>query len=394
MINVKKVKESIKNGESSYVEFKEKFTDNLEIAKEIVAFLNLRGGKIFIGVSDDGKIVGVDEKEIKNIEERIMNICRSVVQPEIIPVYEKVKINGKFISILEVNGIDKPYYVFKNNRKTYYIRVGTTVREATRDELRRLFQASGLVHYDESPVYDSSSEDIAMDEVTEYFEKFRGIGFKNLPEEEKINILINTKILTQYEDRITCTISGILLFGKEPAKFLTQNGIIFAHFKGTEISEELIDRKEINKTIVENIKETCKIIRLNIMHSSKIKGIERIEKEILPERVIREAIANSCIHRDYTIYGARIRTFMFDDRLEIRSPGAPPNTVTIENMKAGVSVYRNPIIAKFINDYRLTEGMGRGIPMIMREMKKIAGREPGIEIIGEETILTIYFPDK
>lgn len=394
MINVKKVKESIKNGESSYVEFKEKFTDNLEIAKEIVAFLNLRGGKIFIGVSDDGKIVGVDEKEIKNIEERIMNICRSVVQPEIIPVYEKVKINGKFISILEVNGIDKPYYVFKNNRKTYYIRVGTTVREATRDELRRLFQASGLVHYDESPVYDSSSEDIAMDEVTEYFEKFRGIGFKNLPEEEKINILINTKILTQYEDRITCTISGILLFGKEPAKFLTQNGIIFAHFKGTEISEELIDRKEINKTIVENIKETCKIIRLNIMHSSKIKGIERIEKEILPERVIREAIANSCIHRDYTIYGARIRTFMFDDRLEIRSPGAPPNTVTIENMKAGVSVYRNPIIAKFINDYRLTEGMGRGIPMIMREMKKIAGREPKIEIIGEETILTIYFPDK
>ena len=394
MINVKKVKESIKNGESSYVEFKEKFTDNLEIAKEIVAFLNLRGGKIFIGVSDDGKIVGVDEKEIKNIEERIMNICRSVVQPEIIPVYEKVKINGKFISILEVNGIDKPYYVFKNNRKTYYIRVGTTVREATRDELRRLFQASGLVHYDESPVYDSSSEDIAMDEVTEYFEKFRGIGFKNLPEEEKINILINTKILTQYEDRITCTISGILLFGKEPAKFLTQNGIIFAHFKGTEISEELIDRKEINKTIVENIKETCKIIRLNIMHSSKIKGIERIEKEILPERVIREAIANSCIHRDYTIYGARIRTFMFDDRLEIRSPGAPPNTVTIENMKAGVSVYRNPIIAKFINDYRLTEGMGRGIPMIMREMKKIAGREPKIEIIGEETILTIYFPEK
>ncbi|PIZ32183.1 MAG: histidine kinase, partial [Candidatus Altarchaeum sp. CG_4_10_14_0_8_um_filter_32_851] len=309
-----------------------------------------------------------------------MNKCRDVIKPEIIPFYEKVFVDGKTVVVLEVNGIDKPYYLFKNNKKTYYIRVGTTVREATREELRRLFQASGSIHYDENLVYNSSLEDIATDKVTEYFENFRGMAFENLPEEEKENILINSKILTNGEDKILCTVAGILLFGKEPAKFLSQSGIMFAHFKGREISGELIDRKELNKTIAENIRNICEIIKLNLKHSSKIEGLERVEKEEIPERVIREAIANACIHRDYTIYGAKIRVFMFEDRLEIRSPGIPPNTVTVDNMKTGISVYRNPVIVKFINDYHLAEGMGRGIPMIIREMKKISGKEPKIEI--------------
>ena len=393
-MNIEKIKEIIRNGENSYVEFKESLSKDIELEKEIVALLNLRGGKILIGVSDDGRVKGVEEKELKNIEQSIMNICRDVIKPEIIPIYEKVLIDGKFIVILEVNGIDKPYYVYRNNRKTYYIRVGTTVREATRDELRRLFQASGMIHYDENPVYNSSIEDLSADKITEYFEKFREIEFRDRSEEEKINILLNSKILTQCEDRIVCTVAGVLLFGNQPSKFLSQSGIMFAHFKGTEISGELIDRKEINKTIIESIKEACEIIRLNILKSSKIEGIERIEKEIIPERVMREAIVNACIHRDYTIYGANIRIFMFDDRLEIRSPGTLPNTINIENMKIGVSVRRNPIIAQFVSDYRLAERTGRGVPMIIKEMRKITGREPKIEIVGEEVILTIYFPEK
>lgn len=387
-----KLKEIIRNGESSSVEFKEILTEDLPM--EIVSFLNLKGGKILIGVSDNKNITGVKENDLKKIEETIMNKCRDVIKPEIIPFYEKVFVDGKTVVVLEVNGIDKPYYLFKNNKKTYYIRVGTTVREATREELRRLFQASGSIHYDENLVYNSSLEDIATDKVTEYFENFRRMAFENLPEEEKENILINSKILTNGEDKILCTVAGILLFGKEPTKFLSQSGIMFAHFKGREISGELIDRKELNKTIAENIRNICEIIKLNLKHSSKIEGLERVEKEEIPERVIREAIANACIHRDYTIYGAKIRVFMFEDRLEIRSPGIPPNTVTVDNMKTGISVYRNPVIVKFINDYHLAEGMGRGIPMIIREMKKISGKEPKIEILENETNLIIYFQQR
>ncbi len=85
---------------------------------------------------------------------------------------------------------------------------------------------------------------------------------------------------------------------------------------------------------------------------------------------------------------------MFDDRLEIRSPGVPPNTVNVESMKTGISVYRNPIIVRFINDYHLAEGMGRGIPMIIKEMNKISGKEPKIEVLENETNLIIYFPKR
>ncbi len=393
-MDAEKLKEIIRNGESSTLEFKETLTDKLPIEKEIVAFLNLRGGKILIGVSDNKVIVGVDEKELKNIEEKIMNKCRSVVKPEIIPIYETIFVDGKYVIVLEVRGINKPYYVFKDNRKTYYIRVGTTEREATREELGRLFQALGMIYYEENPVYNSSIKDLSMDKITEYFEKLRGVMFENLPEEEKINILINSKILTNRDDKILCTVSGILLFGKEPTKLLSQSGIIYEYFEGNEISGHLIDRKELNGTIVENIINICKIIKLNLQRSSKIEGLERVEKEEIPERVIRETIANACIHRDYTIYGAKIRAFMFDDRLEIRSPGVPPNTVNVESMKTGISVYRNPIIVRFINDYHLAEGMGRGIPMIIKEMNKISGKEPKIEVLENETNLIIYFPKR
>ncbi|MDI6730033.1 MAG: ATP-binding protein [Candidatus Altarchaeum sp.] len=148
------------------MEFKETLTDKLPIEKEIVAFLNLMGGKILIGVSDNKMIVGVDEKELKNIEEKIMNKCKSVVKPEIIPIYETVFVDGKYVIVLEVRRIDKPYYVFKDDRKTYYIRVGTTEREATMEELGRLFQASWMIYYEENPVYDSSIKDLPRDKIT------------------------------------------------------------------------------------------------------------------------------------------------------------------------------------------------------------------------------------
>jgi ATP-dependent DNA helicase RecG len=109
----------------------------------------------------------------------------------------------------------------------------------------------------------------------------------------------------------------------------------------------------------------------------------------IPDKVIRELLVNASVHRDYSITGSRIRVFIFDNRLEIRSPGKLPNSVSIDKMKFGVSYARNPIIVKFMSNLRYIDKMGRGIPMIIRELDKI-GLKIEFEEVGYEFVATIY----
>lgn len=382
-----KLLEIIKNGESSGVEFKEFLTDTDNLAQEIVAFLNMKGGLVLIGVADDGSITGA----VDDIEETIMNVCRSKVQPSIIPFYEKNVFDGKTIVILTIpQGIDKPYCFFKSDRKTYYIRVGTTKREATREELRRLYQESALIHYDTLPVHNSLPADLNAGQIEEYFTVYRQMNFVHFSEEEKTRLLINAGLLVNTDKNMVCSVGALLLFGKEPDKFLYQSGITFAHYKSADVSDELVDRKAFNKTLVENIQNVCDAVKFNTIASSKITGIKREDEIVFPEKAVREAVVNACVHRDYTIFGAKIRVLLFNDRLVVRSPGLPPNTLTIENMKIGYPVHRNPLLVKFISDYPFFEGLGRGVPMIIKVMKEASGKEPDIRKEGEEIVVTLY----
>jgi len=123
---------------------------------------------------------------------------------------------------------------------------------------------------------------------------------------------------------------------------------------------------------------------------SVITGIKREEKEEYPMIVLREAIVNTLVHRNYSISGSKIRIFMFDNRIEFHSPGRLPNTVTIEKMKIGVSYARNPFLVKYMENLRYIDQLGRGIPMIMKAMKEAGAKEPHLQEFGEEFILIIY----
>ncbi|MEW6202778.1 MAG: RNA-binding domain-containing protein [bacterium] len=387
------LKEIIDAGENSGVEFKQTKIDTEDLAKEVVALCNLQGGLILFGVSDDGEIAGIDDKKLGDWA---VEVCRSgLVEPEVIPFFENVMIGSKIVCVLKIaQGVDKPYFVKKQHRKIPYIRVGTSVRETTREELRRLFQASSYLHYDKTPIHTATFEDLAIEKIEQHFENYRYTNIKEENEEQKTRILINAGILYKGEEGIVPTLAGMLIFGREPSGFLSQSGIQFAHFQGTDISDKMQDRKTFDKTLVENIEAVCQAITINEPAPAKIEGLRRTDEIHYPEKVIREALINACAHRDYTIHGARIIVFLFDDKLVIKSPGRPPNTVTVENMKIGFAVHRNPIIVKFLTDYYrsqgLMEGHGMGIPMIIREMKKVSGSEPEIKIIDEQTIITLY----
>lgn len=381
--------EIIQNGENSGVEFKRDERRNSEdFAKEAVAFSNLKGGKIIIGVEDDGSISGIIDSEC---EEWVMNASRSLVSPGVIPYYEEVQITEeKRLAVVHIDrGYSKPYYLERRERRTYYIRVGSTSREATREELSRLFQESGAYHYDVAPIANTTIEDINMDIAKKYFSTYHRIKLDILTDTEVKHILINADIMRKTDYGEAITVGGLLFFGKRPQKFLPNSGITFAYFVGDSLSDDLLDRKVINGTLTELIDETVKTIQRNFKKPSKVKDLKRVEK-ILPKEVFREAVTNAVAHRNYSI-GAEIRVYMFSNRIEIRSPGALPNTVTIEKMKIGsYSFPRNPLIAQYLRDLRYIDKLGRGIQMILRKTKELGFLEPELKEEGEEFVLTFF----
>jgi len=384
-MTIDEIKKIIQNGENSYIEFKEEEIKAKELAEEIVAFSNSEGGMILIGVDDEGNIKGVKDDKI---EETVMNICRNNCIPHIIPLYEGIEVEGKRIAVITVpKGLNKPYYTADHK---YYIRVGTTKRIASKEELLRLFEASGSLHFDISPVEGTSIKDLNIDIIRDYFMKYNTFDLFDEPEESVERILVNADILKETDGRKLCTVGGLLVFGKNPEKYLPQNGVSFAHFKGNEITDELIDKKIITGRIQDIAEQLMVVIKNNMLIPSVINGLKREDKEEYPTVVMREAIVNSLVHRNYSISGSKIRVFMYDDRIEFRSPGRLPNTVTIEKMKIGVSYARNPFLVKYMENMRYIDQLGRGIPMILKKMKEAGAKEPMLMEQGEEFVLTIY----
>lgn len=384
-MRIDELKEIIDNGENSYIEFKEEGIKAKDLAEEIVAFANSEGGMILIGVDDDGNIAGISDTLI---EEKIMNVCRNNCIPNIIPAFQSVEIDGKTIAIITISkGLNKPYYTTDHK---YYLRVGTTKRIASREELLRLFEANGALHFDISPVEDTTIKDLNLDVIRDYFLKYNAFDLHEESKEAVQRILINADIMAEANDKLLCTVGGLLVFGKNPEKRLPQNGVSFAHFKGIEITDELVDRKVITGRIQDIAEQLMVVLKNNMKTPSVINGLKREEKEEYPSLVLREAIVNTLVHRNYSISGSKIRIFMFDDRVEFHSPGRLPNTVTIEKMKIGISYARNPFLVKYMENLRYIDQLGRGIPMIIKSMKEVGAKAPLLQEFGEEFILTLY----
>ena len=374
------LKDIISQGKNSSVEFKESAVRPETIAREMVAFANSTGGVIVIGVADDGTIKGIGERT--NLEEWVMNIARTSVSPGLHISSEFISVDGLPVHVISVpKGSDKPY----QTGDKYLIRVGSTNRIATQAELMRLFQVSGVFHYDTVPVAGATILDLNLSALDTYFSSY-GIEFSREDESARRSLLINTDVLA---DTGEPTIGGMLMFGINPGRYLPQAGIMFAHFNGNIPGDELIDRQVIGGTLPIQVDTALAVIKNNLLQPSRIEGVKRIDTGIIPpDMVFREVIVNACVHRNYAISGAQIRIFMFNDRIECSSPGRLPNTVTIEKLRSGVSYTANPVLVKFMDNLRYMDRIGRGFPMIYREMQRL-GREVIVKELGEELRVTL-----
>jgi len=381
------LKQLIRNGESSLLEFKTEGAHNDSIAKEIVAFSNFSGGKLLIGVNDEGEAVGVQDK---SIEQRVVQICRNNVFPSIIPVVRFTEIDGKNIFVVEVpKGENRPYKVKVSGK--FYIRAGSSSVEPDNEELVRLFQNGGFVHFETKPVYGSSISDINRSYLNEYFVKYRSLGDDIENEEEIWQLLFNLYLATKTNDEYVPTVAGLVLFGNNPRRFLPQSGAQAVCFKGDDEAGDIVEMKEFAGAATDIMEGLVRFAERNSRTEVNFKNeVKRDDIQQYPVSIVRELVANAIAHRDYSIWGAVIRLFIFNCRLEVRSPGKLPNTMTVERMKIGVSYHRNPTIMQTLRDYGYVEKIGRGILRSNRRLHDLNRRELDIRDLGAEVRVILH----
>ena len=363
MITHTELLEIINNGENSGVEFKRDVIENHALAKELVAFSNFDGGIVLLGVEDDGTISGLTRPDL---EEWVMTTCRDKIRPGIIPFFETVRDvqPGRHVAIVRVTcGLDV-HTLWHNNRNTYFIRVGTQSREPTPEELGRLFQQRGSVRAELRPVSGAALADLDRRRLQDYFSRIRQ---QPAPPDEHEGawqtLLINTDIMI--EEGVT--VGGMLLFGRTPNHFLPQAGITAAAFPGTEKDYAARERAglrgpmtpllDANGAVVANglVEQALDFVRRNTPVTAVIENGRRIEKPAYPPEVLREAIVNALIHRDYLLSSTDIELAVYTDRLEIVSPGRLPNGITLDRMRTGCRTARNQLLKDVMRDYGYLE---------------------------------------
>ncbi|MGO8745990.1 MAG: ATP-binding protein [Thermoguttaceae bacterium] len=387
--------ELITNGENSGLEFKRDDIDNRALAKELVAFANLMGGHVLLGVEDDGSISGITRP---NLEEWVMTACRDKIRPEIIPFFEVVRDvePKKDVAIVTVERGWSVHSVWHNVHKTYYIRVGTQSREASTEELGRLFQQRGEFRLEIRPVSGSSPTDLDRRRLRDYFARARS---QDVPQDEDIEgwraLLVNTEITTQEGDRVPATVAGVLLFGVTPNRFLPQAGIDAVAYPGREKDYAAKERAAVRApmvslfqvdgsgkiTFLENglVEQAIEFVRRNTEVTSVLQGGIRVDRWTYPEQAVREAIVNALVHRDYLLSGTTIELSIYEDRLEVISPGRLPNGITPARMKTGCRAARNQLLKDVMRDYNYLEHTGMGVPRkIIKGMMEHNGTQPDL----------------
>jgi ATP-dependent DNA helicase RecG len=385
--------ELIRSGEDSGLEFKRDVVENHEVAKELVSFLNLNGGTLLLGIEDDGTIAGTTRADL---EEWIAELCRRKVDPPIIPYMTWVKDAepGKHVMAVRVPvGPDKPYARLHNDRRNYFIRVGSTCREASRDELERMFQASGRVSYGLKPVPGSTFEDLDHNRLRDYFTRILQQPCPDIGDLAAWQrLLCNIEFMTEAAGPAAPTVDGMLLFGRGPRRFLPQSGVRAIAYQGVQpdyatradeqLAGPLVPLFDDQGTVVSAglVEQSLDFIRRNTTSTAVIDpNGRRIDRPAYPHEVLREAVVNALVHRDYSIVGTDVTVSIFADRLEIESPGRLPNTATVDALKVGFRYARNQTLVNVMRDYRYVDFRGMGIrEKIIPGMCAHNGTEPDL----------------
>lgn len=342
-------------GEDGKNQFKANMTNAVALAGEMVAFSNADGGRILIGVNDNGTITGLTREDMGRLNQLISNAASQNVHPPINPITENIALPEGLVLVVKVEaGISKPYM---DNIGAIWVKSGADKRRVTsREEVQRMYQTAQLIHADELPAKGLSLVDLDLAYFSAFFEREFGETIESQENDLK-KLLENMNLMNQNQLNLT----GAMLFAKNPSFHLPAFIVKAVHYPRNDIDEEYyLDSNDFKGKMADMFQQSLRFILNGLTHNQNGKNVNSIGEPEIKRIVLEELLANAFIHRDYFI-SAPIRIFIFADRIEIISPGNLPNNLTVENIKKGNSNIRNPILASFATKILPYRGLGNGI---------------------------------
>ena len=378
--------EEIVHGESKNVEFKETLPDKSEkYMKTIIAFANTQGGQLIVGVNDvTREVTGVDMDSVFKIMDRITNAVSDSCTPQIVPDITFQTIEGKTIVVVYVApGANRPYYMKSRGKEGgTYIRVAGTSRQADADKIKELELEGARISWDELICVGYEVKENAIKKLCRDMNRYRNEMQQRKGNAEKLQQvtraqLLNWNVIKKTEDGYLASNAFALLTGKHFYYSRTQCAV----FAGTDRGE-FIDKKEYDGPLYGQIEEAYAFVLRNIRRSAKVEGLIRREGHELPPDAIREMIINAHCHRNF-LDNSCVQVALYDDRLEVTSPGGLCYGLTLEEAISGRSKQRNRIVAEVFNQMGLIEAWRTGLRNIRKAAKEYSLPEPQfIEMTG------------
>ena len=365
----------VKGGETNTVELKLAAPRAVDLAERLCGMVNAKGGIVIIGVEDSThKVVGVPDERIGETMDVILRAARQVIKPELAldpPEPEVYVLAGKKLLVVTIPPTDGPVYQAGG---IFWIRQGTQTRALSMAELSEMIYDRGLRDWEVEPAYNATMEDMDLEKVQAFIARRSASGrsgrFKNIE-----RVLIGMRCAVEVRrGTIVPTNAGMLFFGQSSQDHIPQSEVVCVLFRETVGASRYADRKIVTGTLQDLIDETEAFLDRYIAVGARIEGWKRID---IPEHsieVLREAVINAVVHRDYSRRGERVRVFYYPDRVEVHSPGLLLPGITVEQMERGEvqSKLRNPVLAGLLSNIPgYMEQIGSGVRFMLDETKRM-----------------------
>ena len=402
--------EKIRLGEDTFLELKEvRFAGSKvtaphrdSLADELAALANSRGGVCVLGVDDSREVVGITLERLDAVEDFVREICVSSIQPPLAPVIERLSLPSGTGEMLPVIRVDVARSLFVHRSPGGYLhRVGSAKREMAPDYLARLFQQRSqarIIRFDEQPVPGATLDDLQPP----LWQRFASARVNDSRE-----VLLDKLAMARRDSEgvLRPTVSGVLMASPDPRRWLPNAFIQAVAYRGTEIRPHgdeayQLDAQDISGPLDQQVLDACHFVRKNMrVAASKQEGRHDLPQFDLT--AVFEALVNAVAHRDYAIYGAKIRLRLFADRLELYSPGMIPNTMTVESLpyrQAARNEEITSLLAKcslpesergFSGRSAMMDKRGEGVQLILDLTEKLAGVRPSYRLVDESELLLV-----
>jgi ATP-dependent DNA helicase RecG len=388
----------IRGGEDTYLEFKIRLVNTDKITGEIVAMANTGGGAIIFGVNDQRRLEGLDDPE--QVEEQLIDICRNQIKPALMPRIDKVAFdNGIRVVVLEVGDRRAPHSTPDNR---YFIRIGSTKREADGQEIAALFARSRVVSFEEMPLINASVEDVDEALVWSYIRDLEGEMFREPEGFPTAAGMRDLRLATAYGSSITPTLAGFVLFGRSEAieRVVPQSKLVLTRFSGVDRNSPEVEATEVFGNLTRLFDRGLAFIKryADLWDTRPPRGAAVNGNRTEPVRAranyqrdaVIEALTNLLVHRDYAVAGSPSRILIFDDRIAFINASRVSDTPK-RSIEYGVTLGQNPRLHHVFTsrEYGI-EPARRGIPALRRAHYSFARREPHISMLGDEFRLELH----